>query len=670
MTGAVGPVGPAGTTGPQGPMGLTGATGATGATGPIGLTGATGPQGATGSQGPAGFSTGAHNGTSMSALDPTKVALGNDVGLTTGQLLNNREIPMNGKNILFTGNGIPSGNRIGIGTATPNAKVDVVQSGNTSGITTGVRIFQNDLNAIEGINIHTEGANPINYGARTFVSNASRNIAYEANIYQTGVNSAQNTGFQAQVATDANSNQNFGGNFRAQGGVSNYGLRSVASGLTGTQFNCGAEIVSSNTSLSSWGMNLMAVNGTVENQGLHVTVGGAPNIGANHYAIWAGTSNTTGVNYAGWFAGNVNVVGQLSTNGTVVPSDSQFKTDVNNLTGSLKNLTSLRPVSYYLDTLNYDQFRFSSTKQFGFLAQELENVFPNLVLNTLYPAQYDTFGNMISPALPYKAVNYTELIPINTQAIIELNQKVEKATLSDESIKSNINDLTGSLQKVIAMRGISYDWNQSIHPELQLDSLNHVGFIAQEMQLVDNRLTYLDEDSLLHVEYDKVVPILAEAIDELNTQLESKDSIIDAQQNQIDDLNSRLSNLENCLSGILPYLCQLNNSAIQENETEVQEQLRSIIDVQLSNRNSIILNQNVPNPFAESTVITYSVPASIQRAQIHFYDMKGILINSVEITERGEGQLNVYGNDLSSGIYTYSLVADGKIVSTKKMMKQ
>jgi hypothetical protein len=29
----------------------------------------------------------------------------------------------------------------------------------------------------------------------------------------------------------------------------------------------------------------------------------------------------------------------------------------------------------------------------------------------------------------------------------------------------------------------------------------------------------------------------------------------------------------------------------------------------------------------------------------------------------------VFANDLSSGIYTYTLVADGKIVATKKMMK-
>jgi uncharacterized coiled-coil protein SlyX len=190
------------------------------------------------------------------------------------------------------------------------------------------------------------------------------------------------------------------------------------------------------------------------------------------------------------------------------------------------------------------------------------------------------------------------------------------------------------------------------------------------VQQIDNRLTFLDDDSLLHVEYDKVVPILAEAIQELNTTVISRDSVIANQQDQINDLNDRLTTLENCLSSILPMLCQLNNTAIQQTEQSVQEQLRRIIDVQLSNKNSIVLNQNVPNPFAESTIITYSIPESVQRAQIHFYDMKGTLIRSVDITERGDGQLNVYANDLSSGVYTYSLVADGKLVTTKKMMKQ
>ena len=47
-----------------------------------------------------------------------------------------------------------------------------------------------------------------------------------------------------------------------------------------------------------------------------------------------------------------------------------------------------------------------------------------------------------------------------------------------------------------------------------------------------------------------------------------------------------------------------------------------------------------------------------------------MLIKTVELTERGAGQIIVYGGDLSSGVYTYTLVADGQIVSSKKMVKQ
>lgn len=43
--------------------------------------------------------------------------------------------------------------------------------------------------------------------------------------------------------------------------------------------------------------------------------------------------------------------------------------------------------------------------------------------------------------------------------------------------------------------------------------------------------------------------------------------------------------------------------------------------------------------------------------------------NTYKVTERGDGQLNVFGQDLSSGLYTYSLVADGQLIATKKMVK-
>lgn len=151
--------------------------------------------------------------------------------------------------------------------------------------------------------------------------------------------------------------------------------------------------------------------------------------------------------------------------------------------------------------------------------------------------------------------------------------------------------------------------------------------------------------------------------------IEEQSSNITQLDSMVSDLNDRLTQLENCLSNILPALCQANAMSVESTPTEIQKNLRSIIDVELSNHNNIILNQNVLNPFAERTVITYLIPESVGKAQIHLYDGLGKLINTVEISDRGAGQINVYANDLSTGVYTYSLVSDGQIVSTKRMVK-
>jgi hypothetical protein len=93
------------------------------------------------------------------------------------------------------------------------------------------------------------------------------------------------------------------------------------------------------------------------------------------------------------------------------------------------------------------------------------------------------------------------------------------------------------------------------------------------------------------------------------------------------------------------------------------------LKVTLENSQSIVLGQNVPNPFAEQTVIEYYLPDAVKQAQIIFYNQTGQIINTVNIEEMGNGRITVFANDLSSGIYTYALVADGQIMATKKMLK-
>ncbi len=53
--------------------------------------------------------------------------------------------------------------------------------------------------------------------------------------------------------------------------------------------------------------------------------------------------------------------------------------------------------------------------------------------------------------------------------------------------------------------------------------------------------------------------------------------------------------------------------------------------ITLSNISSIKLNQNDPNPFTESTRITYSIPENIKEAKIIFTTTSGIIINTAII---------------------------------------
>ena len=253
---------------------------------------------------------------------------------------------------------------------------------------------------------------------------------------------------------------------------------------------------------------------------------------------------------------------------------------------------------------------------------------------------------------------------------------------SDSTLKHNIQDLEINADSLLSLlRPRTFEWN-TVQDTFMMGT--QYGFIAQEFETVLPDLVKAGRDSIKHITTDGLLPILVSGYQSQKAQIDSLENQNDAlqagqdsleqivanQDAKIEDLNNRLSQLENCLSGILPYLCQLSQSAIQANTPETQEEVRKNLNVTLSNRSAIVLDQNVPNPFAEQTTINFSIPETVQKAQIHFYDGNGRFMNSVEVTDRGLGSVTVFGSDLSTGGYTYTLVADGQVVATKKMMKQ
>lgn len=265
---------------------------------------------------------------------------------------------------------------------------------------------------------------------------------------------------------------------------------------------------------------------------------------------------------------------------------------------------------------------------------------------------------------------------------------------SDSTLKHNITSLdlaTDSLMQLLTP--VSYEYNQTGNASrLNLATGTKFGFLAQQVEqyfpTAVQMVTHPAEfDSLGNeiapsfqykaVDMSQLIPVMMSDLQRKSVIIQNQNSTINDLNNnvqsletQVNDLNNRLTQLENCLSGILPLLCQLSQQAIQNNTPAQQEEVRAQLSVRLANKEAIILDQNVPNPFAEQTVINFSIPATVQKAQIHFYDSNGKIIQSVDVVERGLGSLTVFGADLSTGIYTYTLVADGQIVATKRMMKE
>ena len=89
---------------------------------------------------------------------------------------------------------------------------------------------------------------------------------------------------------------------------------------------------------------------------------------------------------------------------------------------------------------------------------------------------------------------------------------------SDERLKNNIKLISSPLDKVLKMRGVSFEWNnkQSSYPTGQKD----VGLIAQDIEKVVPEVVKTREDGTKGIRYDRLIGVLVEAIKELKQEVE------------------------------------------------------------------------------------------------------------------------------------------------------
>ncbi len=227
------------------------------------------------------------------------------------------------------------------------------------------------------------------------------------------------------------------------------------------------------------------------------------------------------------------------------------------------------------------------------------------------------------------------------------------ATPSDARIKTNVHPFTDGLQQVLQIKPVFFQYK----PETGYPSdKEYVGIIAQEMQKIapytveevkvkiegDDTSTKLPE-TLLTYQGTAVTYMLINAIKEQQEMINERDR-------KIEDLEARLDKIEAMLT---------NNGTTPG----------SVTNITLEGANGSYLKQNAPNPFSVNTSIEYSLPKNFTTAYIQISNVQGAVMRKVDLPKaEGVGALNIKARELAPGDYVYTLVVDGKIIDTKKMV--
>jgi len=110
---------------------------------------------------------------------------------------------------------------------------------------------------------------------------------------------------------------------------------------------------------------------------------------------------------------------------------------------------------------------------------------------------------------------------------------------SDIRWKKNITPLTGILDKVNQLQAVTYDWRQDEFPGMKFSSGTQIGFIAQAVKPLFPELVTTDNNGYEGISYEKFVPVLAESIKEMQSEINDLQSQNAALQSQVKALIAR-----------------------------------------------------------------------------------------------------------------------------------
>ncbi|HYV94110.1 MAG TPA: tail fiber domain-containing protein [Chitinophagales bacterium] len=205
---------------------------------------------------------------------------------------------------------------------------------------------------------------------------------------------------------------------------------------------------------------------------------------------------------------------------------------------------------------------------------------------------------------------------------------------SDRRLKNNFE----KLDREEVLSKINQLYIERWHYIADREPVTHIGPVAQDFY---EAFKTGDDSTISTIDPSGVALIGIQALSEQNEEL----------KNEITELKLQVQQLDQALS---QCCTSYQSSAVNHESSNVNVQPK--------------LEQNIPNPFDQTTIIKFYLPQSASSAVVKIYSLDGVELKSFDVNQKGYGEISITGNSLPSGVYAYTLIIDGNDIDTKQMI--
>jgi len=258
-------------------------------------------------------------------------------------------------------------------------------------------------------------------------------------------------------------------------------------------------------------------------------------------------------------------------------------------------------------------------------------------------------------------------VRIGNGSVTSIGGAVGWTNFSDERIKTNIKQDVPGLAFINLLKPVTYNFDLSKEEQIfkrkntvewkekyDIQKVKFTGFLAQQVEAAAKKINYdfsgvdkpANDKDVYGLRYSDFVMPLVKAVQELSKQNDSLKNEKVLQQKINADLEQRIAKLE----------AMMNTSSVSSTNS-VQSTLIS----------SATLSQNIPNPFSNSTTISYSIQQQFSSAKIIVTDKSGNTLKIITLSNN-KGTVKIDAATLSAGAYQYSLYVDRRLIDTKQML--